>query len=1158
MYYPERKNVPKLALSGNACFRGNPEDQEETLTSERKSFRASGTILHVVLAVAFMAALLLTGDIVYADTISTPVKIGESSVYDRPTLGIPRWKGYMPESDVNRFYASYTNSARSYNQLAITTDGGETWSTNNIQIEPAGYLNMHASLFGLNGDLYATWPGRDHVTFRKFEGPIRDNDDGGPLVPIEGTTVYYRSNLMVENTGRIWLFTRLSYDDPAENVLFNYSDDDGASWTRGTAYATNSDMIRFGSMPYVNGNPALVVLYLNDRRGYEYYLWNGERFEAKPDHSIFPGNVGMSRAFTHNVVNDTTFHLVFGLDGELHHVWKHFNNGTGSWNHEIIENSPTTESMDWSPISTVRGDDLYIFYTKKSTTSDNSSMVYEMKWSQESQSWTDPVLVSTDGANSYDRDPNTCFKVPDNASYIPVYWTRGNGPFEIYFSKVIVDNDPGTGDEPITINCPSGTADFSGYAPVEACLPLAISNATKVIVDGGTWNNGTLCITAETSGLYSPTVTAMNNSDTVQCTIPIRVEILSRVSIDCPENTAYFNGCGPVEVCLPLEISNAAEISVNGGTWQNGSVCITADTSGLYTPTVTAVNDNSSAECIVSIQVDVLPEVIIDCPPDTVELTANKPSALSVSLPIYNEDEVQLSGAIWSDDRFTFYADTSGIYSYDLTALNSCGETACKIVADVELIPDVDLYLTDQDITTSESNVSVGDTINILAEIFNQAGSSDAANIAVRFLNGDPGTNGIQIGDDQLIENLAGGASATAMVQYIAEEPISLDVHVVIDPEDQIFEISESNNTAATSIDIAPADNYYDVYGTVMNGQQPLNGAVVNLLNSIGNISRTEVTDVNGNYLFDSLIAGIYSVELELPLGYESSESTLSTIEITDSDLNIDFDLNSVASGELTDFWWWKYLLEDIRDGQPYVTYTKEDVDKFGGMIYENFYDRPDEFAIKIEDVTYTGNPPAPLTFDDLANMWLVVDDLSNAGKIRRHLISNMLDIVAGRLDQHAIATRDGATVSQVLLYYSRQYLEGNVNDWTIWYYLFLMQRSTLIPAGIIPLSTPNITFKGVNEDNGEILPDRFSLKQNHPNPFNPSTLIEYTLPRASSVELEIYNVSGQLVERLVDGMQEAGTYSVKWNASAYSSGVYFYRFSAGDDVETKKMLYIK
>ena len=85
----------------------------------------------------------------------------------------------------------------------------------------------------------------------------------------------------------------------------------------------------------------------------------------------------------------------------------------------------------------------------------------------------------------------------------------------------------------------------------------------------------------------------------------------------------------------------------------------------------------------------------------------------------------------------------------------------------------------------------------------------------------------------------------------------------------------------------------------------------------------------------------------------------------------------------------------------------------------------------------------------------------------------------------------------------------------------------------------------------------------NYPNPFNPTTCIQYSLATPSHTELNIYNVKGQLVRSLVSENQPAGAYKVYWhgkdnNNRAVSSGVYFYRFSAGDYKRVGKMLLIK
>ena len=91
-----------------------------------------------------------------------------------------------------------------------------------------------------------------------------------------------------------------------------------------------------------------------------------------------------------------------------------------------------------------------------------------------------------------------------------------------------------------------------------------------------------------------------------------------------------------------------------------------------------------------------------------------------------------------------------------------------------------------------------------------------------------------------------------------------------------------------------------------------------------------------------------------------------------------------------------------------------------------------------------------------------------------------------------------------------------------------------------------------------EPLPTDYALYQNYPNPFNPVTTIEYTLPIADHVKVEVYNVLGQTVTVLVNSFHEAGSHHVQWDASHMSSGIYIYRLKVGTYVSTKKMVYLK
>lgn len=89
-------------------------------------------------------------------------------------------------------------------------------------------------------------------------------------------------------------------------------------------------------------------------------------------------------------------------------------------------------------------------------------------------------------------------------------------------------------------------------------------------------------------------------------------------------------------------------------------------------------------------------------------------------------------------------------------------------------------------------------------------------------------------------------------------------------------------------------------------------------------------------------------------------------------------------------------------------------------------------------------------------------------------------------------------------------------------------------------------------------LPGSFVLNEAYPNPFNTQCLITFAIPKESKVTIEVFNILGQEVATLLDEMRQAGEHSVVFNASGISSGVYFYRLSAGDYSETKSMILLK
>jgi predicted CXXCH cytochrome family protein len=89
-------------------------------------------------------------------------------------------------------------------------------------------------------------------------------------------------------------------------------------------------------------------------------------------------------------------------------------------------------------------------------------------------------------------------------------------------------------------------------------------------------------------------------------------------------------------------------------------------------------------------------------------------------------------------------------------------------------------------------------------------------------------------------------------------------------------------------------------------------------------------------------------------------------------------------------------------------------------------------------------------------------------------------------------------------------------------------------------------------------LPTKFELSQNYPNPFNPTTTIRFALAQSGNVKVTVYDVTGKLVQTIVNSYYARGSYNVNWNAGSYASGVYFYRIEAGSFNMVKKMVLLK
>ena len=97
-----------------------------------------------------------------------------------------------------------------------------------------------------------------------------------------------------------------------------------------------------------------------------------------------------------------------------------------------------------------------------------------------------------------------------------------------------------------------------------------------------------------------------------------------------------------------------------------------------------------------------------------------------------------------------------------------------------------------------------------------------------------------------------------------------------------------------------------------------------------------------------------------------------------------------------------------------------------------------------------------------------------------------------------------------------------------------------------------------INTDEPSDTPATFTLNKNYPNPFNPTTVISYSVPEAAHVELVVFNLLGQRVQTLVSGTVQSGSHQVSLDATDLPSGIYLYRLSTPMGTQTRKMTLAK
>ena len=269
-------------------------------------------------------------------------------------------------------------------------------------------------------------------------------------------------------------------------------------------------------------------------------------------------------------------------------------------------------------------------------------------------------------------------------------------------------------------------------------------------------------------------------------------------------------------------------------------------------------------------------------------------------------------------------------------------------------------------------------------------------------------------------------------------------------------------------------------------------------------------------------------------------------------------------------------IANEIADAVIYTQYFLVGIDAFPII---SGYANSREAAIAASDVNGDGKP---LSIGDLVYLIRIISgDAQPYAKLS--LFAQDVDV---RFDGKVVATESNVKIGAVLLTFKvgEDIKVTNLTNLTL--------NQSLV-AGELKVLLYDISTKSISSGLSEVvriegqaelvtaevadydgnmltskleqaaLPTTFALGQNRPNPFNPETVIEFSLPTTGEISLRIYNVAGQLVRTLVSGTTPAGYYQVRWdgrdaNGSNVSSGVYFYKIDTKNFSETRKMLLVK
>jgi len=343
------------------------------------------------------------------------------------------------------------------------------------------------------------------------------------------------------------------------------------------------------------------------------------------------------------------------------------------------------------------------------------------------------------------------------------------------------------------------------------------------------------------------------------------------------------------------------------------------------------------------------------------------------------------------------------------------------------------------------------------------------------------------------------------------------------------------------------------ITGTMSENGDGLEGITVKLLDleEMPTEFDDQYTDANGQYSFTDVPAVDYLVMMVEPLGYSVDINPKLASVLSNETIIVDFTLTKIVlTNKARSKGYLKHQFDVYVTERGHAQETEDDLQSFIEAVHQHY------------DPHFPTIFGGLISFEDWQEVLSVSNNSTKLEKAKQHLAALVLNLASLKIGQYVVVTKDDRTCGDALTYASILIEDPDATDEELELAKDIAEdinNHKLINAGIVPQSS--ILYKGSSGKN--ILwtfdvPEEYTLYNNFPNPFNPTTTIRYGLPEDADVTLKVYSLLGEEVTTLVDEHLVAGTYQVKFFGGNLASGIYIYRIHTANFTSTKKLMLMK